>query len=88
MLKELVERYIKACEEMEESTGLIAFSDILQCTTEGFFKLIDMYDVTVKTENVEYGKYPYKAEAIIEGYKFFTLLDKEEYEKYLKGVVA
>ena len=45
-----------------------------------FFELFDTFDViNRKDEN-----YPYKAETDVEGVKFYTILDEESYNKYVK----
>lgn len=45
-----------------------------------FFKLFKTFDVINRKD----GKYPYKAVVDVEGVKFYTILDEESYNKYVK----
>lgn len=50
------------------------------CFANVFFELFDTFDVIDRKDE----KYPYKAVVAVEGVEFYTILDKEGYNKYIK----
>ena len=68
--------------DLYERTGLtsVEASEGIQINSKTFFEQFEIFEVKDND-----GDYPYQAECYYDDVKFFTLLTKEEYEKYVEG---
>lgn len=91
MIKKLIENYLKAAHDLKDFTGLLGRDlSSLQCSTEGFLRLLEQYNLKpiVSKRRSDSDLFPYEATVKIEGYNFFTILTTGEYERFFKEMIA